>query len=154
MGHRIPVFYAVCDPHDFPAEASSWKDAESFLSQAFGDRSAYGLYSATARNWWQIQAITDVRDREGLSGLGFCDREFIVLSGDDLPLAIQSLARVITAHQEMENIAADDRTFPTFQYDIDCEMNNGFDLFLRSLLHVLQKARNKGKSFVFIQPQP
>ena len=64
VGYSIPVIYLACDRSDLPATLNRWTDAESVIAAADADRAKYKMCMATARNWWQLLAITEIRDRE------------------------------------------------------------------------------------------
>ena len=156
MSYCIPVMYAICEPEEVPHDAQQWSDANAVLEKALDDPATYHLHMATATNWWQIQAITDVRDREGLEGLEFCDREIALLSGANVKTAIESMAVVLRAYQDQEGATPPEMYTEQVPVDIDCDddPDGAFFYFLTSLITVLEEAMRTGKSFLYIQPQP
>lgn len=152
MGHSIPVFYLTCEKDESPASRHSWDDAQQILEKAFQDKERYHLYQATGRNWWQLEAITEIRNRDGLDGLEFLDHELGIIGPEMLPTAIQSLQKVISARQAMGQIGP--RSEALSEQDIDCDSEGGLDSFLFSLLSVLEIAEAQNRCVVFVQPQP
>jgi hypothetical protein len=114
------------------------------------------MHMATARNWWQLLAITEVRDRENLPGLAFCDGEIGTLADNNsCDSAMNSIDRVLAAHVQAGNITCEAlRSLPLSESDIDCERPDGLAAFLQSLKSVIRFARDHNKVFLFIQPQP
>jgi hypothetical protein len=154
VGYSIPVIYLACDRSDLPATLNRWTDAERVITAADADRTKYKMRMATARNWWQLLAITEIRDRERLPGLDFCDAEITLLQGSDLDIAISSLSRVVEAQIENGNCERVPTILDDSNSDIDCESPNGLASFLQSLISVIHFAKNRGKSFLFLQPNP
>jgi hypothetical protein len=154
MGYSIPVIYFVCDRSELPESLSKWTDAESAIGAADSNRAKYHMHMATARNWWQLLAITEIRERDQLQGLEFCDGEIKVIDTSDLDVSIRAVERVIAAQIELGNMEAHSESREEDLSDIDCELPGGLGKFLRSLLSVLQRAKREGKVFLFLQPQP
>ena len=156
MGHSIPVMYMICDSEQMPPDPKQWTDANPVLDKAFKDPSTYSTHAATARNWWQIEAVKEARDRNGLHGLDFFDTELAVLSEPDVvKAAIDSMAVIIQQYQqEVEDIV--EINSDNLPVDIDCDDDPevGYLLFLSSMVTVMQKALGTTKSFLFVQPQP
>ncbi len=157
MVQYIPVVYAICESQDVPHRAESSRDADSFMEKAYNDPAAYHMHMATAARWWQIQGVTEMRDRDGISGLQFFDREIAILSDEELQPAIDGVTNILQAYldddEEAEPVTIDAEQVTM---DIDCDDNPpvGFVLFLTSMIKVLQEALRTEKSFIFIQLQP
>lgn len=152
MGHSIPVMYLLCDPTEVPASLASWIDAQELLTKAHRDKDKYHLYSAIGRNWWQIQAVKEIRNRNKLDGLDFVDREVAIVSSAVLPVAIDSIHKVIAELRLKDQIG--EMHSVGISRDIECDIEGGFEEFLGSLLVVLNSARNTRRVVVFVQPQP
>ena len=154
MGHSIPVYFLVCEAFEIPSPLETWNDIGPLLMQAHENPALYRLHSATARNWWQILAITEIRDREDLPGLSFCDRDVSVLTQSELPETISSLRAVIRVREELGQMDGEEAAEVLPNVEIDCEIPDGLRQFLTALLNVLEAALAERKAFVFIQPQP
>lgn len=152
MGHSIPVIYLTCERREAPTDRTSWNSAREVVEKAFQDGLTYNLQRATGRNWWQLHAIAEIRDRDGLDGLRFIDEELAVIEPERLPVTIESLQRVISARQELGQVQSPLRRAD--EREIDCDSDGGFERFLSSLLAVCESARASGRAVVFVQPQP
>lgn len=175
MSYSIPVFIFLIGPAEVRSPLSSWRDANSLISdrwarwQEKGDTGDFVV--STSRNWWHQHLLYLLCNAYKIQGLEFAAREISCLGEEELraaALGLGELFRFLEARRMPEEwamlqpysdilgpqaLAAFEQAQPQpdiKQHDAGFDAAVSFFAFLKSLRAMIRAASQQDKSLLFV----
>jgi hypothetical protein len=171
MGYEIPVFFAALDQKLLPSLQMGIKEIEAVLAENLGSPF---VCHATSRNWWFIATLKSIQRGLNIGELSFVEDEWRILVDQELQANLAALDHLLATVTDgipplgefelpsievmrlsnySEVFDAIEPTQHINEYDFD-NPAIAFFTFLKSIHHVMDKARQNELVFLWYRPHP